>query len=412
MTQVLIIGYVWPEPKSSAAGSRMMQLINAFLSQAWQITFASPATPSEFRVDLKTLGVAQASIELNNSSFDSFVAELKPDIVLFDRFMMEEQFAWRVEQACPNALRILDTVDLHFLREARRKASKTKRPVALEDLHSDLAKREIAAILRSDMSLLISDFELDFLVNQFKLSAEILFYSPFMLEPMSQLEQDALPRFANRKDFISIGNFLHAPNWDAVLYLKESIWPLIRTGLPNAELHVYGAYPTEKVFALHKPQEGFYVQGRADSALEVMRQAKVLLAPLRFGAGLKGKFIDAMQCGTPSVTTSIGAEGMTLESNWAGFIEDDSEAFANAAIMLHNNEAVWKQSQSNAFKILEARFDTLEHAALLLERIEYVREQLQTHRLNNFYGAMLRHHSMQSTKYLSRWIEAKNKPRY
>ena len=106
-TRVLIIGYVWPEPRSSAAGGHMMQIIESFLQQGWHITFSSPAGIGEHKADLATLGIDEVSIALNNSSFDTFITELAPDIVLFDRFMMEEQFGWRVEKHCPQALRVL-----------------------------------------------------------------------------------------------------------------------------------------------------------------------------------------------------------------------------------------------------------------------------------------------------------------
>ena len=97
-TKVLVIGYVWPEPRSSAAGGHMMQILETFLTQGWDITFSSPATIGEHKADLPALGIAECAIELNNSSFDDFICELAPDIVLFDRFMMEEQFGWRVEK--------------------------------------------------------------------------------------------------------------------------------------------------------------------------------------------------------------------------------------------------------------------------------------------------------------------------
>ena len=147
-TKVLVIGYVWPEPRSSAAGGHMMQILETFLTQDWDITFSSPAALGEHKADLLALGIAECAIELNNSSFDDFIRDLAPDIVLFDRFMMEEQFGWRVEQQCPNALRLLDTEDLHFLRLARQQAFKAGREVTLQDLHSEQAQREIAAIYR------------------------------------------------------------------------------------------------------------------------------------------------------------------------------------------------------------------------------------------------------------------------
>lgn len=125
--RLLILGFVWPEPNSSAAGGRMMQLISMFQKQGLAITFASPAQDSEYMESLIDFGVEKVSIELNNTSFDLFVNELQPDLVLFDRFMMEEQFGWRVAENCPKAIRILDTEDLHCLRLARQNAFKAKR---------------------------------------------------------------------------------------------------------------------------------------------------------------------------------------------------------------------------------------------------------------------------------------------
>src|SRR6218665_3183287 len=116
--RALVIGYVWPEPKSSAAGTRMVELVQLLLHMGYQVTFASAAALSEHRFDLKSIGVEEKPIALNCSSFDDFVRELQPALVLFDRFFTEEQFGWRVENTCPDALRILDTEDLHSLRNA------------------------------------------------------------------------------------------------------------------------------------------------------------------------------------------------------------------------------------------------------------------------------------------------------
>ena len=106
---VLIIGFVFPEPNSSAAGTRMLQLIHFFISQNYTIVFATSCKKSDNAFDLSALNIQIVEILLNDSSFDNFVNELNPAIVLFDRFMTEEQFGWRVAQSCPNALRILDT---------------------------------------------------------------------------------------------------------------------------------------------------------------------------------------------------------------------------------------------------------------------------------------------------------------
>ena len=145
--KILIIGYVWPEPNTTAAGGRMLQLIHFFLEQDYQITFASTAAESEFSFDLDSLGVRKKTILLNHSSFDVFLKDLDPGIVLFDRFMTEEQFGWRVVENAPNALRILDTEDLHSLRIARQLSFKKSIPFTEQFwLDQDQTKREMASI--------------------------------------------------------------------------------------------------------------------------------------------------------------------------------------------------------------------------------------------------------------------------
>ncbi|WP_428230222.1 glycosyltransferase [Flavobacterium sp.] len=408
--KLLIIGFVWPEPDSSAAGGRMMQLISVFKQNGFEVTFASPALDSDFMVDLPEFGVKKVSIELNNASFDDFIIKLNPDVVLFDRFMIEEQFGWRVAENCPKAIRLLDTEDLHCLRTARQKAFKENRTFELTDLLSEeVAKREIASILRCDLSFMISEFEMKILKDVFKIDLSLLHYLPFLVDQMSEEDLLELPLFENRKNFVFIGNFLHEPNWNTVQYLKETIWPLIKKQLPEAVLEVYGAYPSQKVLQLHQPKNGFFIMGRAADANEVVKNSRVVLAPIRFGAGLKGKLLEAMQCGTPSVTTTIGAEAMHANLPWNGFINDDIQEFAKQAISLYQDENIWRQSQKNGIEIVNVCFQKSKYCIELIEAINLLLNDSETHRLHNFMGSLLQHHTLKSTKYMAKWIEAKNK---
>jgi len=407
---LLIIGSVWPEPDSSAAGSRMMQLIDLFQKSGWNITFSSSAVESPYQVDLSAWGIDTAQVAVNDSEFDTFVQQLNPDAVIFDRFMTEEKFGWRVAEHYPGALRILDTEDLHCLRKARRKAVHEERKFSEKDLLAEeVAIRELASIYRSDLSLIISEAEMKLLRNFFQVDKSILHYLPFLLDPVDEKHVENWPNFDSRRHFVTIGNFRHPPNWDAVLYLKRIIWPRIRKKLPEAELHIYGSYPSQKVWQLHKQEEGFCIKGRAESAAEVVSQARVCLAPLRFGAGLKGKLVEAMQCGTPSVTTPIGAEGLSGSLNWSGIIADQPADFANAAVKLYTDISRWKNAQQQGIKIINQRFNKSRFSGKITEHVYELMQNLQDHRLKNFTGRMLRHHSMNSTKYMSRWIEAKNK---
>ena len=406
MKKLLIIGYVWPEPNSSAAGSRMMQLIHFFQTQKYQITFASPAQQTEHMVDLSLLNITIENISLNCSSFDDFITTLQPTTVMFDRFMMEEQFGWRVSKQCPQALRILDTEDLFCLRNGRHQAYKQNRLITDDDLlTSDMAKREVAAIFRSDISLMISSVEVELLKRLFKVDASLIHYCPFMLT-QAQLTQEN-PTYQQRNDFMAIGNFRHPPNWDAVLWLKQQIWPLIRKQLPNAKLNIYGAYPPPKATDLHDEKSGFLVKGWVDDAVLAMQSAKVCLAPLRFGAGIKGKLAEAMYCGTPSVTTDIGAESMQTNLPWAGVITNQSQTIADAAVSLYQAENIWQAKselgQKNALLIYQQKVILAELSAKLLA----VELALTQHRQSNFIGSMLNHHHHKSTQYMSQWIDVK-----
>lgn len=410
MKKLLVIGFVWPEPNSSAAGTRMLQLIGMFQNQGYEVTFASAAQDSNFMVDLSEFGTKKVAIKLNDSSFDAFVKAMQPNVVLFDRFMIEEQFGWRIVENCPDAVRILDTEDLHCLRIARQKAFKQNRLFSINDLLvEDVAKREIACILRCDLTLMISEFEMDLLQTVFKIDPSLLFYLPILLDAVEASFEKKLPSFEEREGFVFIGNFLHEPNWNAVQYLKETIWPKIIQKLPNATLKIYGAYPSQKVLQLHQPKINFFIMGRAENAYEVVQQSKVVLAPIRFGAGIKGKLLEAMQTGTPSVTTTIGAESMQGDLPWNGYVSDAVEEFVDAAVQLYTDKSSWLTSQQNGFSILNKRYKKELFESVFEERLQHLLFTIEEHRLNNFYGALLQHHTLASTKYMSKWIEAKNK---
>ncbi len=424
---LLIIGYVWPEPNSSAAGTRMMQLIQLFKTQGWSITFASPSNLGEHRADLSALGINEQLIELNSESFDLFIQQLQPGLVIFDRFMMEEQFGWRVEKQAPQAIRILNTEDLHSLRSVRHQMVKdylNSQPETIDlqqiPLHdqqtlfenmaaSDLAKREIASIYRCDLTLMISEFEMALLQQQFQVPSRQLIYLPFLYEG---LPTSPAKTFTERQNFIAIGNFRHEPNWDAVLWLKQEIWPEIRQQLPQAELHIYGAYPPKKATQLHNPKQGFKVMGWAENAFDVLSQARVCLAPLRFGAGIKGKLAEAMLCGTPNITTSIGSESMQMANSeaWGGLITNQSHDFAKQAVSLYQEPELWQKAQQQGYDIVRHRYlQSPSSTQPLLDKIDELTTDLVKHRTANFMGAMLNHHHHKSTQYMAQWIEAKNR---
>lgn len=408
LKQILIIGLQYPEPQSTASGSRMLQLVSLLLSIGYKVHFASAQPKTEYSADLDSIGIKTSLIKINDKSFDDFIKVLQPDAVVFDRFITEEQLGWRVDEICPNALKILDTEDLHFLREWRELQVKSEQKENFPKQLTDKAKRELAAIYRCDWSLMISKVEIDILTQKYNMPNEMLFYLPFVYN-FSKIPFKKSPDYKQRQHFVSIGNFKHNPNLDMVHFLYQKIWPKIHQTLPQAEWHIYGAYCPESVRQLHNPKKGVIVKGRADDVTDTINKYKVMLAPLRFGAGLKGKCFDSMQAGTPIITTPIGAEGISEPSHWPGFVNNSKDDFIQKSIEVYIDETLWTQKQKLGFDLLQNDFDIDNFKEDFKDKIKSSLQNLNQYREGNIIGQLLKHHLHRSTKFMSLWIEEKNK---
>jgi O-antigen biosynthesis protein len=409
-TSVLIIGYVWPEPTSSAAGLRTQNLIDIFKNEGWSITFMSSAKENQYAENIRKQGIPTVCIEANDPRFDSFIAELKPTFVIFDRFMTEEQFSWRVRDNSPDSIRVLDTVDLHSLRRSR--MEELEKGVPLEDIfdiridleRSEYTHRELASIYRSDLTLIISSLEFKLLTSRLGVPAHLLQTFGLCYPP-----PPVAFGFHERKGFVMIGNFRHRPNHDSIFWLKNEIWPLIRSNLPSEEIHIYGAYAPKEVMALDNPKEGFVLKGWAENQYAVLSKYRINLAPLRFGAGIKGKITDGWFTGCPVVTTPIGSEGMYTDGlTFGGVIARDAENFSKCSVALYRDSEKWVQLQSAGLAYLSKHCSPGTEFNKLIKSLNTLKNEFKFKRDKNLIGAMLWHHFQKSTTYFARWIEAKN----
>ncbi|MFT6268224.1 MAG: glycosyltransferase involved in cell wall biosynthesis [Alphaproteobacteria bacterium] len=425
---LLFVGFVWPEPTSSAAGQNILSYIETAKQYNWQVSFCSAAQTTPQTHDLLKLQVNVFPIQLNCNSFNEKMATLQPDIVIFDRYLSYEQFAWRAKQSCPEALLVLDAEDLHCLRAARHdllkqrhkggsttafmQSSDITKSVNIPLLHNDIALREIACILQADITMVLSGFEKDLLINHFNVPKNQIALLPFILSQAlpSRLRENV--SFEHKRDFVFIGNFRHAPNYHAVKILAEQCWPQIYKALhkqhPRVCCHIYGAYMSPKAKQLENKKLGFFVHGFAQDQFAVIKQARVMLAPISFGAGVKGKLLDAMQCSTPSITTPLGIEGITANA-WAGEVANTIDEFIAASVLQYTNEEKWQISCQNGYEILDKDYAFEHNSAQFIHTMETKLATINTDRQGNFLQSLLGHHQFQASKYMSQWIEAKNK---
>ncbi|SHF28979.1 Glycosyl transferases group 1 [Microbulbifer donghaiensis] len=399
--RALLLAKQWPEPASTAAGRRTLDILDLLAEAGYCVEIASPAQPTPFQA---ATGYGEHRIAVNDAGFDQWVRALNPTLVIYDRFVMEEQFGWRVREQCPQALTLLDTSDFHSLREARHQALKSGQPL---NLFHPTAEREIAAMARCDLTVMISQVEVELLKQHFCLPDWQLHYLPFLVRELPDAR--ALPGFDERQHLVMIGGFKHAPNRDATTWFAQEVWPQLRSLLPGVECHVYGAYSDHAMQRLSDPATGLRIRGRTEDAQATMARYRLNLAPLRFGAGQKGKILEGWLTGTPVVTTPIGAESMAPEDAWGYSLSDTPDRFAATTAHLYQSKSAWLTARDAGTQALKTGFAYQRHAAAFIERLEATAANLEEHRNRQIWGRILRRSEHRAEEFMSRWIEAKNK---
>ncbi|MCW1953101.1 MAG: glycosyltransferase family 4 protein [Flavobacteriia bacterium] len=407
--QLLCISTVWPQANATAAGVRITGLLD-ILAADYQIHFAATSRDETQKNELEKKGVSCHDIQLNDPSFEKLLLELSPKVVLFDRFIAEEQFGWLVREKLPNTLCVLDTEDLHSLRAARELALKKEFEFSIEFWKKqELTLRELASIYRSDLSLLVSSYEYELLIQEWKVPEQLLMFLPMTYEEVKINSAPHTGVFDQTQGYVFVGNGIHKPNKDAIKWLYSHIWPEILKLQPKASVQIFGAYLPQEILELDQQKKGFYVRGQALEISDVFMSARINLAPLRFGAGIKGKLLDGFRFGVPHVTTDIGAEGMQFGDTWPGLIAKHSKDFAKAAVSLYENEDLWNEKRQLGFSYINTYNNPQTHSKRLLSVLDKIKDQLNSHRAQSPEAYMLRSQAFMAAKYLSLWIREKNK---
>ena len=223
-----------------------------------------------------------------------------------------------------------------MMREAELFQDENKKNEAVE-----MQSRELEAINGCDASILVSEQEFEAVKDE--LPPEKLHILPLILDVPGTDKQ-----FHERKDIVFVGGFQHSPNVDAVKYFVSEIMPLVRQELPEARFHVVGSKPTEEILAL--ATDDVIVTGFVENLTPLLDKMRVSVAPLRYGAGIKGKIGTAMAAGLPVVATSLAVEGMLLNDNETVLVADEAEDFVNALVRVYKNKRFWNQLSQNGLE--------------------------------------------------------------
>ncbi|UHQ19817.1 glycosyltransferase [Lysobacter sp. KIS68-7] len=332
--QVLIVDALTPRPDHDSGSLRMVNLMRLLQQEGAHVVFlpANRAHDGEATLALQRMGVeawhapwaerAPAWFRMHGPRFDA--------IVLCRHYVASEMLPLARRHA-PQARVVFDSVDLHYLRE--RRGAEVAGDRALARAAERTRALELDVIARSDATLVVSD------VEQALLATDAPNARVAVVSNLHRIAGAGHP-FVERSDLVFVGGFRHPPNVDAVRWFIGDILPRVRERLPAIRFHCIGSHATEEILAL-ADRPGVVMHGHVPDIAPFMDGARIALAPLRFGAGVKGKVNLSMAHGQPVVATSCAVEGMHLHDGEDVLVADEANAFADAIVRLHEDEALW-----------------------------------------------------------------------
>ncbi len=370
--QVLVIDHRLPTPDRDAGSLRMLELVRAICRRGHHVCFIPDdlMAPSPYQQVLQGMGVEV----IHHPYYRSVRSFLKQhgedfDVVIISRAEIAARHMATVQRFAPRAKVVFDTVDLHFLREER-EARLKRDPLR----HVSAAKRkqqELNLARSADLTLVVSALEKDIL------DLERLGLDVRIISTIYPLDGADIPGFEGRSNILFIGGFEHPPNVDAVLYFARDIFPLVKASIPEAVFQVIGADPTAEILQL--AGQDIQVLGYVPEVRHFFDQARLSVAPIRYGAGVKGKVNQSMSFGVPAVVTRVAAEGMYLVHEQNALIADDPEDFADAVVRLWTEPEIWHRLSVNSRENLREHFSVEAAGRRIDELLEWAGLSITVH---------------------------------
>jgi glycosyltransferase involved in cell wall biosynthesis len=332
---MLFIDHCTPTPNEDAGSLVAVEIMHAFRDSGFKVTFIPEDNFAHMGAttrDLQRLGI-ETIYHPSYSSMPAFLAERHDpfDVIFLLRFRVGEAHMQTLCEKYPSAKVIFSNCDLHFLREMR-EAELSGDSAAMASAH-DTQRRELGVIRAADVNLVHSEIELDLLQKEAPEAVCTLF--PLVHDPVSHI-----PPLQDRDGLCFVGGYRHPPNADGIIWFVENVWPLVHQNVPTQKLYIAGSSMTPEVKALAK-HANVEIVGFVDDLEAFLAKRRATIAPLRFGAGAKGKIAVSLANGVPVVSTTIGSEGMQLTPNVNVLVANSEQTLATFAIEILSNDQLW-----------------------------------------------------------------------
>lgn len=355
--RLLVVDAMTPDPTRDSGSLRLCAILGLLDAQGWSVTFV-PDDGRASETETRALGALGTEVLGRPwlAALPKWLAEHGPELhaVMLCRHTVAGQYASLVRRHAPQAKLIFDTVDLHFLREQR--AAELTGNAAMARQAQAAQRSELAIVEQCDVTLVVSPHERD-LLRQLAPRARVEVLSN--IHPVHGRRQP----YAGRRDLVFVGGYGHPPNADAIRWIAGEILPALRTALPDIRVHVLGDLPDSARAELQTP--GLELHGRVPDLSPWLDGCLASIAPLRFGAGVKGKVNMAMSYGLPVIATPIAVEGMQLIENTDVLVADNADRMADAVARLIHDEALWQTLSEHGLDNVRRHFSAQAADAML-----------------------------------------------
>ena len=363
--RILVADYRVPRPDVSAGERATVGILKDLCALGYEVVFLpNDMVPSPRYENLLTAVGVQVVTRESGFEYSAHYLEKHGSgfgVFYLIRVDVAETLLPITRRVAPDARVIFHAPDLYFLRETRE--AELRNDPAARERALQTRDRELAMMSRSDRVVVVSPAEIPVLrevLPDTPISVFPVLYAPVIKNP---------PPYAKRNNIFFLGGFGHPPNVNAVQWFAAEVWPHVRKALPVVEFHIIGAEAPESVIELGK-QPGIKVVGFVPELEAVLETLRVGVAPLQYGAGIKGKVAVTMGAGIPCVCTEIAAEGMGIKNDVHAFVENDPVRFAQAVVNLYQEEKTWTRLAKHGQALVEDMFGNAANRASLVQVLD------------------------------------------